>query len=46
VTVLGDNILVDTIKKNTQTFIDANEEVYLEINVKKLRTLCYFVTRM
>jgi hypothetical protein len=35
VDVLGDNISVDTIKKNTGTLIDASEEVGLEINVEK-----------
>jgi hypothetical protein len=33
VNLLGDNI--DTIKKNTETSIDASEEVGLEINVDK-----------
>jgi hypothetical protein len=33
VNLLGDDI--DTIKKNTETLIDASEEVGLEINVKK-----------
>jgi hypothetical protein len=33
--LLGDNI--DTIKKNTETFIDASEEVGLEINIEKTK---------
>jgi hypothetical protein len=33
VTLLGDNI--DTIKKNTETLIDASKEVGLQINVDK-----------
>jgi hypothetical protein len=32
VTLLGDNI--DTIKKNTQTLIDASKEVGLEVNTE------------
>jgi hypothetical protein len=32
--LLGDNI--DTVKKNTETLIDASKEVGLEINVKRL----------
>jgi hypothetical protein len=44
VDLLGDNI--DTIEKNTETLIDASKEVGLEINVEKLSTCCYFVTRM
>jgi hypothetical protein len=35
VNLLGDNI--DTINKNTQTLIDANEEVGLEVNVEKTK---------
>jgi hypothetical protein len=35
VNLLGDNI--DTIKKNTETLIDANKEVGLEINVDKTK---------
>jgi hypothetical protein len=43
---LGDNI--DTIKKNTETLIDACKEVGLEINVDKtlVSICCYLVTRM
>jgi hypothetical protein len=33
--LLGDNI--DTIKKNTETLIDASKEVGLEINVEKTK---------
>jgi hypothetical protein len=43
VNLLEDNI--DTIKKNTETLIDANKEVGLEINVEKL-SICYLITRM
>jgi hypothetical protein len=35
VNLLGDNI--DTIKKSTETLIDANKEVGLEINVDKTK---------
>jgi hypothetical protein len=35
VNLLGDNI--DTIKKNTETLIDARKEVGLEINVQKTK---------
>jgi hypothetical protein len=35
VNILGDNI--DTIKKNTQTLIDANKEIGLEVNTQKTR---------
>jgi hypothetical protein len=34
VNLLGDNI--DTINKNTETLIDAIEEVVLEVNAKKI----------
>jgi hypothetical protein len=40
VNLLGDNI--DTIKKNTETLIDAGKEIGLEVNVEK----CCVVTRM
>jgi hypothetical protein len=39
VILLGDNI--DTVKKNTETLIDASKEVGLEINVEK--TKCMFL---
>jgi hypothetical protein len=35
VNLLGDNI--DTIKKNTESFIDASKEIGLEINVEKTK---------
>jgi hypothetical protein len=35
VNLLGDNI--DTVKKNTETLIDASKEVGLEINVEKTK---------
>jgi hypothetical protein len=35
VNLLGDNI--DTIKKNTQTLIDASKEVSLEVNAEKTK---------
>jgi hypothetical protein len=44
VTLLGDNI--DTIKKNTETLIDASKEVGLEINVEKTKYMSCLVTRM
>jgi hypothetical protein len=33
--ILGDNI--DTIKKNTQTLIDASKEIGLEVNTEKTK---------
>jgi hypothetical protein len=35
VNLLGDNI--DTIKKNTETLIDADKEIGLEINAEKTK---------
>jgi hypothetical protein len=37
VNLLGDNIDTRTIKKNTETLIDASKEVGLEINVEKTK---------
>jgi hypothetical protein len=37
VNLLGDNIRVDTTKKNTETLIDASKEVGLEINAEKTK---------
>jgi hypothetical protein len=42
--LMGDNI--DTIKKNTQTLIDAGKEVGLEVNTKETKYMCCLVTRM
>jgi hypothetical protein len=41
VNLMGDNI--DTIRKNTETLIDARKEVGLKINVEKLNICCYLV---
>jgi hypothetical protein len=43
VNLLGDNI--DTTKKNTETLIDATEEVGLEVNAEKT-VCCCLVTRL
>jgi hypothetical protein len=44
--LLGDNILIDSAKKNTETLIDDSMEAGLEINVEKKSICCYLVTRM
>jgi hypothetical protein len=44
VNLLGDNI--DTVKKNTQTLIDASKEVGLEVNVEKTKYTLSLGTRM
>jgi hypothetical protein len=36
----------DTIKKNTETLIDASMEVSLEVNAEKTKKCCYLITRM
>jgi hypothetical protein len=33
VNLLGDNILVDTVKKNTETLNDVTKEVVLDVNL-------------
>jgi hypothetical protein len=40
VNLLGDNI--DTIKENTETLIDANKEVSLEVNTGKIKYMLLF----
>jgi hypothetical protein len=42
--LLGDN--VETIKKNTETLIDATNEVGIEVNIKKTKYMLVSVTRM
>jgi hypothetical protein len=37
---------VDTIQKNTETLIDANKEVGLEVNTEKTKSCCCLVTKM
>jgi hypothetical protein len=44
VNLLGDNI--DTINKNAESFIDASNDIGLEINVEKPNICCYIVTRV
>jgi hypothetical protein len=43
VNLLGDNI--DTVKKNTETLIDATKEVGLEVNAERTKYCC-LVTKM
>jgi hypothetical protein len=40
VNLLGDNI--DTIKKNTETFIDVSKEVGLEINIERTKYILLY----
>jgi ribosomal protein S2 len=42
VNLLGDNIYIYIIKKNTQTLIDANKEVCLEVNAEKTKCVLLF----
>jgi hypothetical protein len=44
VNLLGDNI--DTIKRNTQTLINASKEVSLEVNAAKTKYIFCLVTRV
>jgi hypothetical protein len=44
VNILDDNI--DTIKKNTQTLIDASKEIGLEVNTEKTNICSCLVTKM
>jgi hypothetical protein len=37
VNVLGDNILVDTIKRNTETLTDTSKEVGVGVNTEKTK---------
>jgi hypothetical protein len=45
VTLFGDNILVDTMKKNTESLIDVTKEVVLHVNAWEL-SICCCLTRM
>jgi hypothetical protein len=42
--LLGDNIRIDTIKKNTETLIDDNKEVGLEVNTEKTKYMCCLIS--
>jgi hypothetical protein len=44
VNLLGDDI--ETIKKNTQTLIDAGKEVGLEVHTENLNICCCLVSKM
>jgi hypothetical protein len=42
VSLLGDNILVDTIMQNTETFIDASKKVDLEVNAEETKYMLLY----